>query len=55
MPNRVSYIAPPPDFFLASYDEAYNALRDHGMEHGYGFVEGRSKAAHSDKSRGAVD
>jgi hypothetical protein len=41
-------IAPPPDSFFASYDEAYNALKNHGMEHGYSFVLNRSKPAHSD-------
>jgi hypothetical protein len=35
-------IAPLPDLLYSSYEEAYNALKTHGMQHGYGFVLERS-------------
>ena len=36
-------ITPPPDHLFTSYEEAYNALKSHGMQHGYGFVLKESK------------
>src|SRR5947207_12677600 len=51
-------IAPPPDCLYTSYKEAYNALKSHGMQHGYGFLLQRStflknkkpsNSAHPDK------
>jgi len=41
-------IHPPLDLFYDSYEEAYNALKAHGMQHGYGFVLKRSKPHNSD-------
>jgi len=41
-------IAPPPDCLYTSYEEAYNALKGHGMQNGYGFVLKRSKPHNSD-------
>jgi hypothetical protein len=41
-------IAPPPDSLYASYEEAYNALKSHGMQHGYGFLLQQSKPHKSD-------
>ncbi len=41
-------IIPPPDSLYASYEEAYNALKSHGMQHGYGFVLKESKPYNSD-------
>ncbi|KAF2737683.1 hypothetical protein EJ04DRAFT_574415 [Polyplosphaeria fusca] len=35
-------ITPPPDLLYGSYEEAYDALKTHGMHHGYGFVLKRS-------------
>jgi hypothetical protein len=35
-------IAAPPDLLYGSYEEAYDALKTHGMQHGYGFVLKRS-------------
>ena len=35
-------IPPPPDLFYNSYEEALDALKNHGMQHGYGFVLKRS-------------
>ena len=35
-------IASPPDLLYSSYEEAYDALKTHGMQHGYGFVLKRS-------------
>ncbi|KAH8707188.1 hypothetical protein GQ44DRAFT_715911 [Phaeosphaeriaceae sp. PMI808] len=31
-------IAPPLDLLYSSYEEAYDALKTHGMQHRYGFV-----------------
>jgi hypothetical protein len=36
-------ILTPPDLPFDSYEEAYDALKTHGMQHGYGFVLERSK------------
>jgi len=36
-------ILAPLDLLYDSYEEAYNALKMHGMQHGYGFVLKRSK------------
>ncbi|KAK7178441.1 hypothetical protein PSPO01_15514 [Paraphaeosphaeria sporulosa] len=36
-------ITAPLDLTYNSYEEAYLALKTHGMEHGYGFVLKRSK------------
>lgn len=41
-------IPPPPDCLYTSYEEAYNALKSHGMQNGYGFVLKESKPYHSD-------
>lgn len=41
-------IQPPLDLLYDSYEEAYNALKAHGMQHGYGFVLKRSKPHNSD-------
>ncbi|KAG9189955.1 hypothetical protein G6011_06823 [Alternaria panax] len=41
-------IQPPPDLPYDSYEGAYNALKAHGMQHGYGFVLERSKPHNSD-------
>jgi hypothetical protein len=41
-------IEPPPDRLYDNYEEAYNALKSHGMQHGYGFVLNRSKPPNSD-------
>ena len=35
-------IASPPDLLYSSYEEAYDALKTDGMQHGYGFVLKRS-------------
>ncbi|KAK7178632.1 hypothetical protein PSPO01_15326 [Paraphaeosphaeria sporulosa] len=35
-------ITPPPDLLYGSYEEAYDALKTHGIQHGYGFVLKRS-------------
>ena len=40
-------IAIPPDSLYNSYEEAYDALKTHGLQHGYGFVLKRSKPHHS--------
>ena len=40
-------IAPPPDLLYGTYEEAFNALKAHGMQHGYGFVLKRSKPHNS--------
>ena len=31
-------IAPPLDYTYSSYDEAYDALKSHSLDHGYGFL-----------------
>lgn len=41
-------ITPPPNCLYTSYEEAYNALKSHGMQHGYGFVLKESKPYKSD-------
>ncbi|KAH9210399.1 hypothetical protein DL95DRAFT_465896 [Leptodontidium sp. 2 PMI_412] len=41
-------IPAPPDCLYTSYEEAYNALKGHGMQNGYGFVLKESKPYHSD-------
>jgi hypothetical protein len=41
-------IEPPLDLLYNSYEEAYNALKTHGLQHGYGFVLKRSKPHKSD-------
>jgi hypothetical protein len=41
-------IASPPDSVYDSYEEAYSALKSHGIEHGYGFVLKQSKPHNSD-------
>ena len=38
----MSDITPPLDQLYGSYEEAYSALKGHGMQHGYGFVLKRS-------------
>ena len=40
-------IASPPDLLYSSYEEAYDALKTHGMQHGYGFVLKRSWPHHA--------
>ena len=40
-------IAAPPDGIYSSYEEAYNALKSHGIEHGYGFHLKKSTPHHS--------
>ena len=41
-------IAPPPEYLYASYEEAFNALKSHGMQHGYGFHIQRTLPQNSD-------
>ena len=41
-------IPPPPDCLYASSEEAYNALKSHGMQHGYGFRLRKSTPHKSD-------
>ncbi|KAH8727411.1 hypothetical protein GQ44DRAFT_111495 [Phaeosphaeriaceae sp. PMI808] len=41
-------IPAPLDLIYDSYEEAYNALKTHGMQHDYGFVPKRSKLHNSD-------
>jgi hypothetical protein len=41
-------ISAPSDCLYTSYDEAYNALKSHGIQHGYGFVLKRSTPFYSD-------
>jgi len=41
-------INPPPDRIYGSYEEALHSLRDHGMQHGYGFHIKRTKPHNSD-------
>ena len=41
-------IAPPPDRTYGSYEEALDALRSHGMQHGYGFHLYRTRPPYSD-------
>jgi hypothetical protein len=41
-------ISAPPDLLYESYQEVYDALKTHGMQHGYGFVLKRSKPHNSD-------
>jgi hypothetical protein len=41
-------IPPPPDTLYTSYDEAYEALKSHGMQNGYGFVCKESTPYNSD-------
>jgi hypothetical protein len=41
-------IPAPLDFLYDSYEEAYDALKTHGRQHGYGFVLKRSKPHDSD-------
>ena len=41
-------ILPPLDHLYSSYEEAYNSLKAHGIQHGYGFVLKRSKPHNSD-------
>ena len=41
-------IAAPPDLLYGSNEEAYNALKTHGIQHGYGFVLKRSWPHDSD-------
>ncbi|EKG09961.1 Transcription factor FAR1-related protein, partial [Macrophomina phaseolina MS6] len=48
MDPNMEDIAPPLDLFYDSYEEAYDALKTHGMQHGYGFVLKRSKPHNSD-------
>ncbi|KZM24122.1 hypothetical protein ST47_g4741 [Ascochyta rabiei] len=40
-------IASPSDLLYSSYEEAYDALKTHGMQHGYGFVLKQSWPYHS--------
>jgi hypothetical protein len=41
-------IPPPPDCLYACYEEAYDALKGHGKQYGYGFLLQRSKPHNSD-------
>ena len=41
-------IPAPPESICDSYEEVYDALKTHGMQHGYGFVLKRSKPHNSD-------
>jgi hypothetical protein len=41
-------IPAPLDLLYSSYEEAYDALKTHGMQHGYSFVLKRSKPHNSD-------
>lgn len=41
-------IQPPLDLLYDSYEEAYNTLKAHGMQHGYSFVLKRSKPHNTD-------
>lgn len=41
-------IPAPSDLLYDSYKEAYNALKTHGMQNGYGFILKRSKPYNSD-------
>ena len=43
----IEAILAPLDLLYNSYEEAYDALKTHGMHHGYGFVLKRSKPHNS--------
>src|SRR2546423_5242461 len=47
-PNPKETIDPPPDGIYTSYEEALDALKSHGMHHGYGFYIQRTKPHNSD-------
>jgi len=46
--NAKDSIDPPPDHTYMSYEEAHEALKSHGMQHGYGFYINRTRPHASD-------
>ncbi|KAF1954515.1 hypothetical protein CC80DRAFT_536700 [Byssothecium circinans] len=40
-------IPPPPDCLYPSYEEAYDSLKSHGIQHGYGFHFNQSRPTNS--------